>query len=547
MKKTIFSLCLAISAFCLSGCSDFLDREPYGKDATWKTKEDVDQAIYALYHFVSPYWSEEICGRGHMWLECASDNILIGRARPSVDEIREFRMSPSNDNDVSRVWEVMYQNVAKANNIIKMVPDMKLDQGYKSQAVGTAYFFRGFSMLWMVPYYGDDTNGGIPIILDTTPAAEIDSPRPAHVLQNYDQIISDMRTAGEMLPYLSQLDASQIGLPHKAAAWGYAARAALYAAQYDAKYYDIVLEMCNKIMALTGSDKRELYIDPSNKLNSYANLWRKEQNHSKEYIFSLEGDYTNGARYHGVTFVNAGWGLYNTWGYFTPSKNLWDAFEEGDQRRDVTILYPGQHVKFVGRDITFGGYNTDGSVSDYTTGHVSAGLICRKFISPWEGADCKGKEVSALRDKLWNSLNCCLLRYADVMLMKAEALIWTKGEGDAEAQAAAQPDPRPRRSAAEQSGHQGPADERAPLRAGLRVPAQPPHRRSPLGHRHDDLRQAAVQRHFEEGQRPDRCRRGGSLSGPHLQSDLQQGVPHSAAGIHRHGLPEAEQGLLNHI
>ena len=184
MKKTIFSLCLAISAFCLSGCSDFLDREPYGKDATWKTKEDVDQAIYALYHFVSPYWSEEICGRGHMWLECASDNILIGRARPSVDEIREFRMSPSNDNDVSRVWEVMYQNVAKANNIIKMVPDMKLDQGYKNQAVGTAYFFRGFSMLWMVPYYGDDTNGGIPIILDTTPAAEIDSPRPAHVLQN---------------------------------------------------------------------------------------------------------------------------------------------------------------------------------------------------------------------------------------------------------------------------------------------------------------------------------------------------------------------------
>lgn len=63
MKKTIFSLCLAISAFCLSGCSDFLDREPYGKDATWKTKEDVDQAIYALYHFVSPYWPRPYVAR----------------------------------------------------------------------------------------------------------------------------------------------------------------------------------------------------------------------------------------------------------------------------------------------------------------------------------------------------------------------------------------------------------------------------------------------------------------------------------------------------
>lgn len=431
MKKIIFSICLTISAFCLSGCADFLDREPYGKDSSWKTEEDVNQAIYALYHFVSPYWSEEICGRGHMWLECASDNILIGRDRPSVDEIREFRMSPDNSNDVSRVWEVMYQNVAKANNIIKLVPDMKLRQGFKDKAVGTAYFFRGFSMLWMVPYYGDNTNGGIPIILDTTPAAEIDSPRPAHVLQNYDQIISDMRNAASRLPYLSELDATEIGLPHKAAAWGYAARAALYAAQYDAKYYDVVIEMCDYIMGMTGADKRELYVDSSNKLNSYANLWRKEQNHSKEYIFSLEGDATNGARYHGVTFVNAGWGLYNTWGYFTPSKDLWDAYETGDQRRDVTILYPGQHVKFMGEDITFGGYNTDGSISAYTTGHVSAGLVCRKFLSPWETGSYT--EVSSLRDKLWNTLNVSLLRYADVMLMKAEALIWTKGEGDAEA------------------------------------------------------------------------------------------------------------------
>ena len=83
MKKTIFSLCLAISAFCLSGCSDFLDREPYGKDATWKTKEDVDQAIYALYHFVSPYWSEEICGRGHMSARMRQRQ-HTDRPRPSV-------------------------------------------------------------------------------------------------------------------------------------------------------------------------------------------------------------------------------------------------------------------------------------------------------------------------------------------------------------------------------------------------------------------------------------------------------------------------------
>ena len=431
MKKILMNICLAVSVLSFSGCSDFLDRESYGRDTSWKTDEDVMKAVYALYYFVSPNWSEQICGRGHMWFECASDNILIGRDRPAVDEIREFRMSPSNDQDVQEVWGVMYQNVAKANNIIKLVPYLGITPSVKKLALGSAYFFRGFSMLWMVPYYGDDTNGGIPIILDTTPMDAMDSPRPDHVLKNYDQIIQDFRDAAEELPYFSELSADQYGLPHKAAAWAFAARAALYAAQYDQSYYDIVIEMCDKVMSLTGADKRSLYIDPSDKSKSFANLWRKEQNHSSEYIFSLEGDVTNGARYHGVTFVNAGWGLYNTWGYYTPSKELWDAFEEGDQRREATILYPGNHVRFMGRDITFGGYCTDGSITSYTTSHVSAGLINQKFISPWETGSYS--EVSNQRDKLWNTLNCCLMRYADVMLMKAEALIWTKGEGDAEA------------------------------------------------------------------------------------------------------------------
>ena len=68
MKKIIFSICLVVGVLAMSGCADFLERESYGKDETWKTKEDVMQAVYGLYHFVSPYWSEEICGRGHMWL-----------------------------------------------------------------------------------------------------------------------------------------------------------------------------------------------------------------------------------------------------------------------------------------------------------------------------------------------------------------------------------------------------------------------------------------------------------------------------------------------
>ena len=46
MKKILFSICLAVSALAMSGCADFLERESYGKDETWKSKDDVLQAIY---------------------------------------------------------------------------------------------------------------------------------------------------------------------------------------------------------------------------------------------------------------------------------------------------------------------------------------------------------------------------------------------------------------------------------------------------------------------------------------------------------------------
>mgnify|MGYP000278991450 CR=1 FL=1 len=140
--------------------------------------------------------------------------MTVGRPQGEAEDIRNFRMSPSNGRDVKNNWKIMYEVNAKANNIIKVVPTMNLDNAFKTKATGTAYFFRGFAMLWLSPYYGDNgPNGGIPIILDTTEPAAMDSPRPASVLQNYDQIISDLREAGKRLPLFSQLAPEEYGMP----------------------------------------------------------------------------------------------------------------------------------------------------------------------------------------------------------------------------------------------------------------------------------------------------------------------------------------------
>lgn len=432
MKKIFLTVSSLALLFVLSGCADFLERPKYGLTDTWNTKEEVESAVVALWSNVSND-AEGVTGRGIMWFECASDNMTVGRPQAQGEEIRNFQMSPTNGRDVLNTWPEMYKVNAKANSLISTVPTMTniLTSDYINEVLGIAYFWRGLAMLWIAPYYGDNgPNGGIPIVLETTNPGEIDSPRPSSVIDNYDQIISDMREAAKRLPYLSELPADRAGFPHKAAAWAFAARAALYAASYDnggkadpKKYYNVVIEMCDNIMNLTGADARDLYDDGTDK--AFANLWRMENNYSSEYLFSLVGSAVDGPKFHGMSFENKGWGLYNTWGYYQPTYGLYKAFEEGDERRAATILLPGEHIQYVGKDIW---YCSDGYETTSDTG-----MLFRKFMSPWEDANCITVHVNENSDNSSNDLGMSLIRFADVLLMKAEALIALNGEGDATA------------------------------------------------------------------------------------------------------------------
>ncbi|WP_369892885.1 RagB/SusD family nutrient uptake outer membrane protein [Bacteroides sp. AN502(2024)] len=415
-KGIVLSILLG---FSICGCTDFLQHEPYGLQGSvnfWKTEADVQKVLDAFHEFT---YKEGVTGRGLMWFENCSDNLVTGRPQAEAAQIKDFQMSASNGRDAKDNWPYMFQLIAKANDVLRNVPGMDVSEQVKNTALGQAYFYRAFAYLWLAPFYGDNgPNGGLPVITEKTPTQELDQPRPASVLTNYDRIIADMRMAGERLPYFSQLDMRDYGRPHKAAAWAFAARAALYAAQYDAKYYHTVIEFCDKVMGMDGADKRELYPD-------YAGLFREENNFCREYLFSLLGNAIEGPKFHGMSFQNKGWGLYNTWGYFQPTLELYKAFEEGDVRRGATILFPNEHIKFVGVDVTY-------AVGRWSSESLS-GMTFRKFMSPWEESDCIGKTVSSNMDNASNVLGTVLIRYADILLMKAEALIWSQGEGNAEA------------------------------------------------------------------------------------------------------------------
>ncbi|GHT66043.1 membrane protein [Bacteroidia bacterium] len=413
MKKTNKIFGLLALVLLAGGCvSEF---EPYGpveSSAFWKTEADVKSAVNAFYDYVK---EEEVAGRGHYWLEVCSDNMVVRNSATNADPIKWFQMDPGSPRG-NVFWQWMYRIIARTNDVLRNVPEMNISQEVKDNAIGEAYFFRGYSYLWVAPWYGDNgVNGGIPILTETTPTTEIDMPRAPKVTDNYDMIIADLQKASELVPLFSQLPPADYGRPHKAACWAFAARAALYAAQWDPKYYDVVIEMCDKVIGLGGADARGLYPD-------FTKLFTSANNFSEEYIYSLLGNKNGGARYHGVGFENGGFGAHNTYGYFPPTAELYEAFEPNDVRRDATLLSPGQHIQFIGRDIHY-------TVNPMVT-TAPAKLHNRKFMSIFEPADCLGTTVNTSGDNFSNEMGTVVMRFADVLLMKAEALIW-KNEGDA--------------------------------------------------------------------------------------------------------------------
>jgi hypothetical protein len=103
---------------------------------------------------------------------------------------------------------------------------------------------------------------------------------------------------------------------------------------------------------------------------------------------------------------------------------LYNAFEDGDERREATILAPGEHIQFMSHDIH---YAVNPSLV-----YSESSMTNRKFMSIFADSAAIGKLFNVSGNNQSNRLAVHIMRYADILLMKAEALIW-KNEDLAEA------------------------------------------------------------------------------------------------------------------
>ncbi|MFM1912923.1 MAG: hypothetical protein RIR51_761 [Bacteroidota bacterium] len=418
MRHFILKHYLIISIpILLFSCKDeFMELTPLGGATSgnyWQTAEDAVAYSNVLYYYMP---NEEYFSRGFMWYINASDDMVTGRANANADAAVYFTLG-GNESYYINSYEASYRTIGKANDILENVPGMDIDQNIKNRLLGEAYFMRAFSYFWVAHTYGDNgSNGGVPIVTVENKYDQTFT-RPGSVIDNYQMIIEDLNKAAELLPLFTTYDESDKGRAHKDAALAYAAKTYMYWAQYDKSKWAKVIEYCDKV---TNSGSGRGLLNTGNPDEDFANIFTESQDFGKEYIWSVISGTQSGSKLPGIMLENKGWGDYNGWGYYQPTLELYNEFEAGDARKKATILEFGQEFQWFGK------------TRRYSSSNSQTGFQFNKYMNAWGYDSPVGTTVNANGNNPSCVIDVPLLRYAEILLMKAEAKIMLGESGDSE-------------------------------------------------------------------------------------------------------------------
>ena len=401
MKKLTY---LTLSLALLAACSKKLDITPEGTPTNtnfWKNESDALSGANAMY---AEFDDENFYGRGYWWFINASDDMVTGRVKAEGDNIKDFNSNFIGGSYTEGQWQMRYIVIKRANDVIKHVPAIEMDEALKNRTIGEAYFLSGLMYFELAYTYGDE-RAGVPIINRDSLTGDKPIPRSANVNMVYDYVASELKTADSYLPYFDTYKTEDQTHPHKTAAWAFLSKMYLYKKDYvnAEAYADSVI--------LSG--KHQL-------LSNFADVFTMANNYSSEYIWSVYSNSVGpggwGSILPGCMLENKGWGEYNGWGYYMPTKELYDSYESGDKRREATILKPGDVFPYFG------------NVRTYASTNSLSGYQFRKYMDPFATTG----HVSPNGDHPTTDLNLPLLRYAEVLLIKAEAELMQGKNADVE-------------------------------------------------------------------------------------------------------------------
>jgi hypothetical protein len=406
MKKDIVFIKYALSAMLIltsmTSCSDLLDTKPLGVATVGDLSTGGFEAdAFGLYGQLrstavsdwNRYWFQSIRSDDATKGSSAADQAQGGA---DFDNFGYSITSGFNNSN----WNDHYKVINACNDLIDAIEVSGLTDTGTMVNMAEARMIRAFLYFDLRRDYGE-----IPII-DQKIVEVTDGNKPKSSVTDVDAFIeADLKYASENLP-LTWVS-NYVGRATKGFADGLLAKLYLYQASESdlpAKY----IASLEKSEEVINSGVYDLE-------SSYKTLFSRDGNNSVESIFEVQQFVTaSGTNFSNNYFVSQGvrgtgaWDL--GWGFNVPTQNLIDAYEPEDPRKDHTILVSGQD---------------DGG---YGSGILPAAPPLDQMY--WnKKAYTEASVRSALSQRQNNWENIKILRYADVLLMAAEAAFKTGNTG----------------------------------------------------------------------------------------------------------------------
>ena len=394
---------LSVSSLLLFSCSDdVLEVRNPNQPAEGISLDSEEIRLGVVNSIYKPMQSQGLYGRWKYLIEdLTSDEVSLTLNEPEIQRIRDYTL----DNDANATtlfWQSCFSGIRIANDFINTFNED--DEDFPAALVAEARFLRGHYFFLLATRFG-----GVPLNLSSVPQS---LPRSSYA-DTFNVIIEDFKFAVENLPERSVQD---IGRPNIEVANAYLGKAYLFSIEPDnfsnePATYDKAFEALSNVTSYSLADE---YIDNFNYAGEYNN----------ESLFEVDFERQNSRSTafwdanlpNGITDVTIRSVDYSSWGNSQPTETLLDEYEnqsEGveDPRRDESFWEPGD---------TYGSQNNRiwGTDPDNLRGEFSApasGTLCSRKYS--EYIENEGSLEGS-------GINFRIIRYADVLLMKAEAALF---------------------------------------------------------------------------------------------------------------------------
>lgn len=390
MKKIYKLIAVLFLAGVTFSCTkDLLDKTPLDRlspDTFYKNESEAKMGLTGIYQTLIP----DAVPNHFYQFEFMSDNAFCEHAWQGSKEFGDWAQNSSSWAAGAK-WARAYKSIVRVNAFLANIDKASMTDAQKTQMKAEATFIRAFMYSDLIHYYGD-----VPLILEvqTLDKAKVSRTPKSQVLQ---AIITDLDYAAANLP--ASYSGSNVGRVTKGAALAYKAKTLLYNEKWT--------EAASAAKAVMDLSAYGLFAD-------YEGLFKEENENNKEVIFDIQYQKDLLPQPWPTTATSfAEWptpsvtaDLINSY-YMTNGLPITDAnsgykdqdpYKNRDPRLAASVILPGSAM---GTGRTF----------IPSKDQVLSGARPRKYadLNNTDRGNC--------------AINTILMRYADILLMRAEALV----------------------------------------------------------------------------------------------------------------------------